>query len=485
MSAIFGSVRRNVDRQNQAAHVGRVMPLDGLFDQQRAALLHPAKFKALLCGRRAGKTDASDRYLADGLLSYADSLSLYVALTIGSAREIFWEPLRRMNDAHGWGLVFDESKGIVKNPKNGARLLVRGAEDKRELEKLRGMKFLRIVIDECGAHRPSYLQYLLEDVLEPALMDCDGDVILAGTCTVQAYGYFYEITSGLKPGYQVFRWTAKDNPHVNFDRFVHTAETGLLARRGWTVDHPTFRREYLAEWVLDTERLVYRFERARNVVQQLPALEVGDTWEHVMGVDFGVNHATACTVIAYPKRFGRDAYVVHTWRKHGLAPSEAAALIKDTRDRYKPVGVVGDSGGMGKAFMQELARRFPDVGMRPADKQQKRAALEVTSDALYTARQGAAAAERRGLFSLAENEDLHREWASLQWDEQRKEIADGQDDDVSHSALYAFRITPAYSNQTAPVLPEPSWHGTTWEREPRPEAERHARWKRGWYGANR
>ena len=445
-----------------------VSPLAHLFPTQQAVVADPAKFKALLCGRRAGKTGAALYDLAHGMLAER-SLNLYVALTLSSAREILWEPMRRANDAHKWGLTFDESKHIVKAP-NGSRLLVRGADDRRELEKLRGPAFKRIRIDECGAHRPSYLQYVVEEVLEATLMDCDGDVWLMGTPTTQAFGFFYELTCGQRPGYSVHHWTAEQNPHVDYQRFIHDPVAGLLVRRNWTVDHPIFRREYLAEWVIDSERLVYRFGRERNVVRDLPELLKGDVWEHILAMDFGVNHKTAAAVIAYPKRWGRDCYIVDSWGQSGLAPSEAADRIATTHARWRPVATVGDAGGIGAAFIKELSNRHPGIAMRPALKAEKRSAMEFFSDALYTAVPGGDQTQRRGLMLVdGATHELQRQLGTLQWDEQRMDVASGQDDDEAHAALYAYRYTPAYANAERPdPIPE-SDIGTTWEFKAKPK----------------
>ena len=380
------------------------------------------------------------------MLTEPGSSNLFVALTLGSAREIFWEPFRIENERCKWGFKFDSSKMIVTHP-NGSRLLVRGADDIRSLEKLRGGGFRRIFVDECGAQRPNYLKYLIEEILEPTLMDSDGELWLAGTPTIQAFGYFYDCTNGRIPGWSVFHWTAEDNPHVQWQKFVHDPETGLLARRGWTLDHPIFRREYLAEWVVESERLVFRFLRERNVVAQLPQLQrAHDVWRRVLTYDFGVMDAMAGAALTYPELYGQDVYVEHCWDRVGLAPSDAAELIMADIKRFDPDVIVGDVNGIGKAFAQEFNKHYPSIVIKPAKKEHKRSALEFTSDALYTA----SSAGRRGLFSLAGNESLHRQFSTLLWDDTREDIADGQDDNIAMAVVYGYRETPAYANAASP-----------------------------------
>lgn len=432
--------------------------LGHLFPRQLDAVRDERKFKALLCGGRAGKTTTAIYELAHGMLSEPGSANLYVGQTLTSARDIFWRPFCDANDRHGWGFSPNHALHTMEHG-NGSWLLCAGAETERELEKRRGVPWRRVRIDECGAHRPTYLQYFVEQVIEPRLMDHDGDLWLMGTPTRQSYGYFYDITTGAQPGWGVHKWTAAENPHVKFEAFV--AE--MLERRGWTRDNPIFRREYLAEWIADVDALVYRFLRGRNVIGELPQLMPHDSWARVMGLDFGVGDATAAVVLAYPRSYGRAVYVQHCWSERGLAPSDAVEKLRPIVERFKPEVIVGDVGGMGKAYQAEWNKRIRGIEMRAANKSDKRGTLEFVSDALHTAVSTGDVTRDRGLLSLDGNEHLHREWATLQWDEDRQDIAEGQDDDVADAAMYAWKACPAYANAIRPPEPEATVSNTTHE----------------------
>jgi hypothetical protein len=431
-------------------------PLAGLFPRQRAVCESRGKFKALLCGRRAGKTEAMIRDLARGMLDTPGSANLYIALTIGSAVKIFWKPFRRLNDKHGWGFSFNESTHEVRHP-NGSWLVVAGGDSRNDLEKYRGTPWKRVRVDECGAWRPSYLEYFVEEVVEPSFMDHEGDLWLAGTPTRQAFGYFYEATTG-KKGYSVFHWTAEDNPHVNWQKFVHDPVDGLLARRGWTVKNAIFEREYLALWSVDPSELVYAFDRTRNTLDALPAHKPG--YDFILGFDFGVNNACAYSVIASPRGYGNTVYTVETRKEHGLAPSQWAPIMNEAIERWQPWKAVGDSGGLGKAFMQEYAVRYADgFPIIPANKQDRRGSIEIVSDMLLTGRKK----------SLACNTILHDEWSTLQWDEDREDTAEGQENDASDADMYATKETPAFLQAATPPPAEPD--EPKWAREPEEEDE--------------
>jgi len=421
-------------------------PLSTLFPKQREVVDHPSKRKVLICGRRAGKTDVIIKDLANGMLEEPNSANLYCALTIGSALNIFWKPFRRLNDQHGWGFVFNEAKHQISHP-NGSWLAIGGGDKLRDLEKYRGTPWRRVRVDESGAWRPSLLQYFVREILEPAFMDFDGDVWLAGTPGRQCFGYFYESCLG-KNGFEVFRWTAADNPHVRWQSFIHHPKTGVLAVNGWTEDNPIFKREYLALWSVDPSELVYAFDRTRNVVNALPECRFG--YGTIVGFDFGVNNACAYSVIKYPLRVGNWMCTVETYKAHGLAPSQFAPIANEVLNRVRPDKAVGDSGGLGKAFLQEYSIRYSDWVIVPADKRERRGTIELVSDMLRTGRK----------LVLEGNDDLINEWSTLQWDEDREDVAEGLDDDVSDADMYGSKECPSFLHQAADE-PEPE---SAWER---------------------
>jgi hypothetical protein len=406
-------------------------PLSLLFTEQADLARDPSKFKVALCGRRAGKTLAAVCDLAQGMLDTPGSANLYVALTIGSALKIFWKPFRQLNEKHKWGFKLNEATHEIRHP-NGSWLVVAGGDTRADLEKYRGTPWARVRIDECGSWRPSYLHYFVEEVLEPSFMDFGGDLWLMGTPTRQAWGFFHDACTGKLPGYSVHRWTAAVNPHVDWQGFVH-GKLGLLARRGWTEENTIFKREYLAIWSVDPEELVYAFNRNRCLVDALPPHKHG--YDYVVGVDYGVNNACAYSVIASPRKVGNTIYTVEVFRRHGMAPSEFADVLNELFERVRPWKIVGDLGGLGKGFWKEYTVRYTNGWpILPANKQDRRGTIEIVSDMLLTGRK----------LSLRANEPLHSEWATLQWDEDRENTADGQDNDVSDADMYASKECPAF-----------------------------------------
>lgn len=398
------------------------------FDKQREFSRDPAKAKAAICGRRAGKTFGHIYDFAEGMQRHSNSSFVFVEKTAKAAKNKLWRPFRRRNLENKWGFEFKEADKEVHAP-NGSVLYLAGADKADELDKVRGLeKIQRAVIDECGTQKPMNLEYMAEDVLEPALMDTDGELVLSGTPGPVLIGYWYEVSTGKRPGWSIHGWDARENPHMRAAEYFER----ILTRRKWERDNPRFVREYLGKWVRDLIGKVFAFDPDRNVVPGRP--EMGKGWTTILSMDFGVVHSVAWVVLAYGP-YGKTVYVLYSNKKPGQSPTEAAIETQRVCAVYKPDIIIGDTGGMGKAYATEFTKHY-DIPMVAADKQEKRASLEFTSDAMKSGL----------LVSHDGNQTLHEELEGLQWDEFHKDIAPGQDDHESEALVYGFKLCPAYAN---------------------------------------
>lgn len=423
-----------------------------LFDKQLQVWWDKSRIKALLCGRRAGKSEFASRWLIDGALTVAGSLNLYITLTRKNAKLIVWPKLKKA--CRGLRCKFNEAELTISFP-NGSVILLGGCDNASEVEKYRGPAYFRVVVDECGSF-PPYLETLYSDVLEPAMLDFQGEVLFCGTPGVAWDGFWFEMTGPTATfNIPVYHWTVFDNPHIpHATRDV--AE--IRKRRGWAEDNPTYEREYKGKWSKDPEGLVMPWLLERNQVDALPEPE---GWRFVLGIDVGYVDACAFALWAAHRNY-EDDFLLETRTEAGLLSGEVAEIIRQYQDRCKAMGgslsIVMDTGGMGKVHAEECRRRF-GIPVEAAEKSEKESAIRIQRDRIRSGR----------IKTLAGkcNDAIRHEWAVLRWNDDKTDFADGQTDHTAHAALYGHRKLRHYLYKPKSAAPSP---GTLeWMRQ---EAER-------------
>lgn len=425
--------------------------LADLFPEQRAFVESPAKRKAALCSRRAGKTWGVGAWLLDGAGKAPNGISVYIALTRNNARGILWKTLQEMDRKLSLGLKFREIDGqLMVQADNGHMIWLVGCKDASQAEKFRGYQFSRVAIDEAGSF-PSWVEYLIEDVLVPTLLDNDGEIALVGTPGLTPAGYFFDATTGTdaNKSWSTFTWTVVNNPHIpHAEKWL----TELRERKGWAEDHPTFRREWRGVWVRDDEARVYPFDAAMNTYRG----DAGETARRVLAVDLGFDDCTAFVVAANVP--GQPVkYIERAWRASGMTPSQTAARIDQLRHEIRFDRIVIDEGALGKSIAEDFRRVFGIPCVR-AEKKQKLAAVHLLRGDLLA-----------GMVKLNAHEcrQLVEEWMLLPWNEDRDDHHEGFVDDCSDAALYAYRALNAYYE---PVLDGPPPGSPDWYDQ---EAKQH------------
>jgi hypothetical protein len=387
------SIPRSVYNALRSRAGRRPKYIETLHPKQRAFVEDQSKRKTALCGRRGGKTHGIGCWLLDGCEKKPRAKSLYVALTRAKAKSVLWddclEPLSRRFDL-GLRLVHDEGALYIVHP-NGHRIWLLGVDKQSEVDKVRGEKLWRVVIDEAQAFG-EHMAELVEQAIEWALMDYDGQMALTGTPNPDATGYFWAATTGLDPNFAkwpVFTWTVLDNPAI-----PHAAEwlTETMARNKWDEKHPTYRREFLGEWTEDRGALIYpiaydangwtpgRYDVGELSDQPLPeptpfGLPPGK-YQFGLGVDIGFSeNSTAFCLAANLVGSGR-IYLLKSYTLSRVIPTQLAAQVQAIRENIKTLTgqglrVVVDEGALGKGYAEQM--RVMGVGCEAAQKTEKRA----------------------------------------------------------------------------------------------------------------
>lgn len=402
----------------------------GLFPQQRK--LFDSKHRRKLCraGRRGGKTSVAIALALDAALRFPGTTVPVVERALNVAAAItFWDELQAWSLKHGVDVKFQHTLKIATLP-NGSTIQLWGADTAEAADKLRGGKYHRIVVDEIGAWRSNILRYLVVDVLSPATLDYQGDIILLGTPTVLKEGFFWETVNN--SGWECHHWTLLDNPYIGKSRAER--EAFLAEERAinhWTETSSKYIREYLGEFTDSHDELIYEVG-PHNLVTALPEASL-ERWTYGLGIDVGTVEPCALCVVGRVDG-SPELYVVESYELPGATPSVLAAHVDRMRNKYRLSWIVVDEGGAGKGYAEEMRRAYM-IPCQPAQKTLKQANIEFLAGDL-----------KGGRIKIAPgNQDLVSDLRGLAWNEERTDVARGIPDHLPDAFLYAMRELRAFA----------------------------------------
>lgn len=406
--------------------------LDPNFTKQNDFINDPSRYISAQCSRRAGKTNGLAYRFHASMEKYPKSQCIYMGLTLDSAKGAMWPAFEEFNQRYNLGYEFIESKKTIFH-KNGAKLVIVGADMKNFIKRLKGRKYPGVAIDESqdfGAH----LESLIDDVLTPSIADYkDGWIAITGTPGPVPQGYFFEVTCNKKFGFSHHGWTLFENPNMpKPQEFVDD----LIKRKEWTPETPTLKREWLNQWVLDTNSLWVKYDKNINSYDLLPQ---GHKWSYVMGVDIGFKDADAIAVLAWSET-SPETFLVHEQitRKQGI--TDLVAQIDTLQKKYDVYKIVMDEGGLGKKIGEEIRRRF-GCPLEPADKANKQDNVEFLNDDL-----------RLGKFKAKSNSQFAQDSYMVEIDwlkstPKRIQLKTNFHSDIIDAVLYAFRESYGYTHK--------------------------------------
>lgn len=411
-----------------------------LHQKQRDVARDTARYIALLCGRRSGKTELMARMIAVALIHCGfNEWVLYACRTQAIAKDLMWGHLEAINERYQLGWRMTEQTGMIRTP-NGGRFRLFGVDDRKAREKVRGYKARRAFLDEASTYQDE-LEKLIQDCLSPALTDLGGGLVLAGTPGSVCVGYWFRASTGEIPAYSCHHWTVRQNP--KFPRDVEEMLAEERANFAWTEESPSYRREWLAEWVDDESALVYMFVRERNAVDAPEVAFDPKTWLTTLGVDFGMTDHCGWVVLGSPPG-SRSIYVLWAEKHTGLLPNEAAKLTADLYGQFQCARIYADGGGLGKPYVEEFNRRWADslgVRMTPADKADKVGTISLLNGDLRS----------KALLVLPDAEAYAGEVQFLPWlDERRTKEHPGFANHLADAGLYAWKGHKSYWQKPPP-----------------------------------
>ena len=225
---------------------------------------------------------------------------------------------------------------------------------------------------------------------------------------------------------------AEDNPSLDLEAYEESLKQ---------LGPQKYQQLRWGRWVRDAEGLVYAYDSQRNLLGA--PLERDKTWKYILALDFGFVDSTAFVVLGW-RPHDPTVYVIASFKRPKLTPSAVGAVVKGLEKDYKFSQIVGDVGGLGKAYAEEIKARFR-VPIEPAEKNNKRGYIELLNGDLQLGR----------LRLFPGNEAMVQEWLVLPWDPERRMPAEGFEDHLADACLYGWRAAWAYTAKPE-ELPPPS-----------------------------
>ena len=410
--------------------------------KELAFIKDSSPYIAAMCSRRAGKTYGCAVKLLFG--AYATRLPhLYITLTRGHAKKYIWPDLLRLNEEFCLGGKVNHTDLCITWGLS-AGVWLTGVSTEREADRIRGGKFKGIVIDESQAF-PAWLSDLISEEIMLTLADYDGWLVLSGTPPNVWLGAFCEAWDSDQ--FSKHHWTAFDNPYVKIEKLLKRE----LLRRGVTEDDPSIQREYFGRYVYDPSAVVIPYGERAHLVGELPSYDF-----YLIAYDTGLIDRDAIVVLGW-QRHSQVVDCVYEFQRAKQDISTLGQQLSELRKKYSPIGIVGDTAGLGAKAALEMQRRFT-LPIQPAEKSQKMMHVKLLRDAVNT-----------GRFRCRPDGELAADLKKVQWDMAAR--AKGQEkiderayhSDLMPAALYGYRACLAYLEQPKP--PEKSEEDKLWARE--------------------
>lgn len=364
------------------------------------------------------------------IISLRDQRLGYAATSADQARDLNWDKIKSSCEAYeirstagaAWStgsgakskgaapdVSFLDTKMIMTCHRTGSVLRLRGVEDKRDAEKFRGFPQAEFDVDECGSFPPELLEYLIDQCVAPRLGEAlaldggrGGCLVLGSTPPAALRGMFYEVTREGGPrhrpyaqrdapeyaawkGFSSHAWTLKDvydlpDARERYPALVANWEEALIekAEKGWSDDHPVWRREYLGEWSADNTSMIFKYRphvdgqpwnqwdpfgetslegpaALKTAIAALPKEHGGRplVWHFAYTMDMGTRDPFAFNILAFaPTDPLRRIVHVYWFERVGMYARTIAQIVLGVDETQpngccsweKPAGVLGITG---------------------------------------------------------------------------------------------------------------------------------------------
>lgn len=427
------------------------------FHKQNAFINSEAKRILAQCTRRAGKSYGVGLKMIKTAWENPGVNVLYIALTRSSAKNILYEDVL-LEILKKKKISFKQnSTELSFKLSNGSTIRLAGADNSgKEMHKLLGQKYALVAIDEAAFFKQN-LEHLCEEIIDPALADLDGQLMMISTPSDNVFSYYHDCATEKIKGWEIHKWTAFDNPMMTtWGKRIQDK----IDRNPDVVHTPAFRRMYKNEWVIDKGLQVYKFLDS-CLIPELPALpEIkGVQWKYGLGIDLGWDDETAFTVSAW-HRYSNTFYIVFKFKKSKMDFIDVAEYIKKLEGYYEKFEFQVIDGA-NKQGVQTMVNRF-GLPLVAAEKQGKKDHIELFNSEMRIGQIKVVTDIEfdQGSYTMGNetNDPLINEWANLVWNEEKKEKGVYEElsscpNHLSDSTLYNWYHAYNYTSIAIPEKP--------------------------------
>ncbi|CCG43281.1 phage terminase large subunit family protein [Magnetospirillum molischianum] len=320
---------------------------------QVEVLLHDARFKVVVAGRRWGKTQCAKTAIIKAAKIKKRKI-WYVAPTYRMAKQIMWTELLEAIPRKWIKKLNETSLDITL--RNGTMISLRGAD---KPDTLRGVGLHYLVLDEFQDMRED----VWKKVLRPTLASTGGHALIIGT--PKAFNLLYELymlgqrgdTFVNKKGKRVKNhWKSWQFPTIT-SPFIPKSE--IEAARA-DMDERSFRQEFLASFEAMSGRVYYAFDRSIHLVD----LELNPQLPIWVGMDFNIDPMSA--IIMQPQDDGTvhvlDEIILYGSNTHETAEELERRFWRQVGQRQvtiypDPAGGTGSTKSHGKSDFDILREK--------------------------------------------------------------------------------------------------------------------------------
>lgn len=450
-----------------------------LYTKQKDYIAYSTKFIFCDSPRQVGKTMTNCEGIIAEAKYYTHRLNeravfACVSTTKQNAVQLFWPDLIAIIERDEL-----QKKGIVTKINlatkqiffwNGNEVEFFGMKDLGEMNKMRGRRVRLCIVDETSLIRDSVIREFHRNVLPYCLRTHDGFAKYSGTPGEFKKGFWWEGCSEQLHNSKNLNWKLED----------HKVLIEELKQKGKTIqdwidqnfskkeqESPSFKRENLGLWIEDLSSLAFKFNSDLNIFdgdfqeveytlkeavfdietkQKIDIkikskrylLDPAKNWKYVLGCDFGYGDDCAYVVLAFEKH-SRVVRIVECINFSGAIAAVSSDMIKQLNDYYNFFKIVGDTGGIGKGYAEDLRHRYNNaINIEAAKKQERKSHLNLMNSSFA-----------EGNILCGRELAIVEDYLRLVKDE-FGDVKDGQDDHLADAALYGWWLCQGFLSTPPP-----------------------------------